>query len=325
MIAAFGLTSPFKASYNEHYSRLNVWRDRGRGLYVQGRVVVDDEMCPRSELVASEFYNDYLLPIGAVHCAGGVVAREDDDVLTIAAMRGHGRPFQAHDCRAIEALLPHVNRAHAIGRRLQLLETDQSVLDSLDVGVAFLTAAGQWVHGNRSAEAMVAAGDGLRLCNRVLRAADPSVDGRLRQVWRDATAVSAASSLAVAVARPSGRRAYQLLAAPLRHGLPAFTGLPAPQVVVLMIDPESRRAAAPEVLAGLYGLTRREALLTSRLSCGTTLEGAAEELGMTYETARSHLRHIFEKTDTSRQTELILLLARLPKSAPATAIPPAAR
>jgi DNA-binding CsgD family transcriptional regulator len=37
----------------------------------------------------------------------------------------------------------------------------------------------------------------------------------------------------------------------------------------------------------------------------------AQELGMRYETARTHLRRIFEKTGTSRQTELVSLLARM--------------
>jgi DNA-binding CsgD family transcriptional regulator len=43
-----------------------------------------------------------------------------------------------------------------------------------------------------------------------------------------------------------------------------------------------------------------------------TLEQTAEQLGMTYETARSHLRRVFEKTETTRQSELIIQLARLP-------------
>jgi len=36
------------------------------------------------------------------------------------------------------------------------------------------------------------------------------------------------------------------------------------------------------------------------------------QLGMTYESARSHLRRVFDKTYTARQSELIMQLARLP-------------
>jgi hypothetical protein len=62
MITTFGLAAPFKAAYNEHYSRLNVWRDRGHQHYIQGRAIVDEQMCPRATLVNTEFYNDYLVP-----------------------------------------------------------------------------------------------------------------------------------------------------------------------------------------------------------------------------------------------------------------------
>jgi len=42
-----------------------------------------------------------------------------------------------------------------------------------------------------------------------------------------------------------------------------------------------------------------------------TLERAAEQLTMCYETARTHLRQVLTKTGTSRQVDLILLLERL--------------
>ena len=53
-----------------------------------------------------------------------------------------------------------------------------------------------------------------------------------------------------------------------------------------------------------YKLTRKEAMLAAKLSEGKSVEQAAEELAITYETARTHLRRIFSKTGTSRQAEL---------------------
>jgi hypothetical protein len=43
IFASFGISSPLKQSYNEHYSKLNVWRDRGRSLYTAGAVNLDQE------------------------------------------------------------------------------------------------------------------------------------------------------------------------------------------------------------------------------------------------------------------------------------------
>ena len=53
---------------------------------------------------------------------------------------------------------------------------------------------------------------------------------------------------------------------------------------------------------------------------GETLREAASRLGITYNTARAHLRAIFAKTGTTRQAELLALVQTLvPAEQPATA------
>lgn len=63
-------------------------------------------------------------------------------------------------------------------------------------------------------------------------------------------------------------------------------------------------------LKSVFGLTASEILLTLRLFGGETLREASQMLGISYETARTKLKFIFQKTGTRRQAELILLLAR---------------
>jgi DNA-binding CsgD family transcriptional regulator len=59
-----------------------------------------------------------------------------------------------------------------------------------------------------------------------------------------------------------------------------------------------------------FGLTAAEARLALRLLAGESVRDAAHALGITYESARSRLKSIFQKTGTHRQGELIALLAR---------------
>jgi DNA-binding CsgD family transcriptional regulator len=99
---------------------------------------------------------------------------------------------------------------------------------------------------------------------------------------------------------------------PLCGRLQQFAGSGAPGAVVFIRDPERQEATRTDLLMQLYGLTPKEATLAAKLAKGKYVEQAAEEMGMKYETARTHLRHIFRKTETSRQTELLLLIARLP-------------
>ena len=316
MITTFGLNNRFRDSYNQHYTRVNIWRDRGARMFIQGKAVLDEQMCPRAELVKSEFYNDFLVPMGSVRCASGVVLREGHEALMLAGMRCQSRPaFEEGDRRALELLLPHVLRAHLIAERLQRVEGSEWVLETLGASVVFLTASAGVLHTTASAERILSVGDGLSVRNGTLCAADSTADAHVRQAVRTAasTTDSVAAPETVLVDRPSLKRPYQLLMSPLRHGLREFAGTRSPQVVAVIIDPESHAPTAPDVLVRLFALTRREAALASALSSGETLEDAADRLRMTYQTARSHLRRIFDKTSTSRQTQLVMMLARLPK------------
>lgn len=313
-IAGFGMESSVSASYNERYGRMNVWRQRGAHRMIPGHVVLDHEMCSRSVLEGSEFFNDYLVPLHAEHNTAGVVCRELDRVLTLGANRGRCRgAFGEPERATFRIVLPHATRAITMSRNLQRLNAAEDTLDDLGVALLFLTARGHVVHGTPSATGILARNDGVTLCRGALRAVDSTADAALSHAVREAGCRVAGLNppLAVSVPRSSGR-AYQVLCAPMRHGGRSLPGLPAVDVVLLVIDPERHQTPAPDLLVRLYGLTRREAVLASRLAAGRTVDDVAKALDITYETARTHLRRIFDKTDTSRQVELVLLLSRVP-------------
>ena len=81
-------------------------------------------------------------------------------------------------------------------------------------------------------------------------------------------------------------------------------------VMVLVVDPELTPAPPVEALRALYGLTQAEARLTCGLLKGERLEDYAERSGISMNTARTHLKSVFAKTDTNRQAELVRLLSR---------------
>jgi DNA-binding CsgD family transcriptional regulator len=76
--------------------------------------------------------------------------------------------------------------------------------------------------------------------------------------------------------------------------------------LLMLYDQETTLDINSQILSKLYGLTRGEAALAASLVRGKTLEGAANELCISPHTARTHLKRIFMKTDTHRQSELLL-------------------
>jgi DNA-binding CsgD family transcriptional regulator len=63
-----------------------------------------------------------------------------------------------------------------------------------------------------------------------------------------------------------------------------------------------------ELLRSHFDLTPSEARLTLRLVAGDKLQSAAVKLDISYETARGHLKNIFNKTGARRQAELVVLI-----------------
>jgi DNA-binding CsgD family transcriptional regulator len=119
-----------------------------------------------------------------------------------------------------------------------------------------------------------------------------------------------ASGCALSITRPSLRRPYTLLVAPL----PATFGwfLPSrPRAIVFVRNPADVTLTPTAHLRQLYGLTAAEAALTDEIVRGRGLQAAADALGVTLTTARTHLQRVFQKTQTHRQAELVRLITEM--------------
>jgi DNA-binding CsgD family transcriptional regulator len=63
-----------------------------------------------------------------------------------------------------------------------------------------------------------------------------------------------------------------------------------------------------DLLQRHFGLAPAEARLAFHLVAGETLRSAAVKLSISYETARTCLKSIFDKTGTCRQAELVIVI-----------------
>jgi DNA-binding CsgD family transcriptional regulator len=73
---------------------------------------------------------------------------------------------------------------------------------------------------------------------------------------------------------------------------------------------EEARMPQMAFLKSRFGLTPAEARLVLRLVSGDSLRSAAKALDIKYETVRTHLKSIFQKTGTRRQAELVIVVIR---------------
>ena len=296
---------------------------RGRGcpsrFFVRGSSTRRNTCCPLLSSRRTEFYDEILRPAGVVHCFGACVLRRGDDVLSFTVVRSRTRgPYDADELTAVGAMLPHIQRAVEVNERLSRLErTRASLADGLDYlqhGVIVVNRFGRVIFANQAARAIVAQQDGLTIASDGLIAAAREDRRRLRSLLDESTRTTSGEGFGsggvMTVARPSMKRPFLVLVAPLKLALDGESSFG--MSTVFISDPEARVDTSDELTRRLYGLTATETRVASAFASTGSLEQAAEQLHISRETARWHLRHIYRKTGTNRQAALLKRLLDLP-------------
>jgi DNA-binding CsgD family transcriptional regulator len=174
--------------------------------------------------------------------------------------------------------------------------------------VLIVAANGEILFANRAAESLLAEADGVRTEKSALRASTPADSAQFQRLIAAATEPSDATGGVMPLMRPVPRRPLSELVAPLRTESTWFV-TDRPAAIVFVADPDSVPQTAQDQLRKLYRLTRAEAAVAMRIARGEGLQAVADELAISLTTARTHLQHVFEKTETQRQAELVRLIA----------------
>ena len=163
---------------------------------------------------------------------------------------------------------------------------------------------------NAEAELILGQEDGLgRDPAGHLRAAAPDDDTRLRASVRSVLAAPGRDQRAadrggvLSMRRRSGRWAYGVLIAAVRPPSGVFG--PGEPNAILFISERRSHLPSGELLAETFGLTPAESRLLQALLQGHGLTDAAARLGNSVNTAKTHLRALFDKLECSRQADLV--------------------
>lgn len=306
--------------YETYYASRNVFLRTRPDLTFSGAIRNGEAIVPDREAMRSEYFNDFLKRIGVLHAIGLVPLREGPVMGLVSLMRKIGAPsFSDADLAFLSRFMPHLRRAVLVQRRLQGVEFERAAaseaLDRSPTGVTILDEAGEVVLLNAAAEEMLAEGDGLRMVRGALSAASEPEAATLRGLV--ARACTPPRGLAdvddafLRIPRPSGRRPYVLMIAPVRPDrLAAMRHRPA--AIVCVSDPERVPVGVQPILRRLYGLTPSEAEVTERLLRGLSLDEIGDELRTSIHTTRTHVKRVLSKTGARSQADLVRLLLRGP-------------
>lgn len=309
----------WEQEYNDYYYSTNIVFKRMAPILTTGRVLCSDDVLSDSELLSSEYYEDFLRRGDVFHLLGSVIMATSNSnaVLTLARSRKLG-PWSSGDKDAIAFLTPHLQRAVRLsGKFARVQQERDDLLNRLSMGIVVLDEAGMIEFSNRAAEAVFKTKDGL-FCraNRIL-AVDVRQAARLDAMISNATLTACGKSTAgggsLSITRSSNVRPLSVFVSPMMPAASSSLSV-SPRVAVFITDHVAGRQSNCERLTALFDLTPAESRMASRLLQGDTVSEAAAALGITDQTARVHLKRIFCKTYTCRQSELMMLLLSSPAS-----------
>ncbi len=277
-------------------------------------VITDEFVIAKPDLMRTEYYNDFMAPNGIHSLLMIAVAVKGQTAATINIGRStQGAVFGEEEIRLSRTIQPHLVRSFRLA--LQLTEARQTngalleFLDSSPHGLFLIGADGRVRHANRAGEAVL--GDGLRVVNGELVAAQPEASRILRRAVMGAVASGAQRvGASLSVARPSLRRPLSIIVAPLNRDTSSLVML-GPVALVCVTDPDAGVALPERRLRDLFGLTGAEAKVALEILAGRDTKSAAATLSLSVHTVRVHLARILDKTRTNRQAELVQLMMKV--------------
>ena len=265
------------------------------------------------EQVRTEFHAGFLRPYDME--AGLFVRLTNGPIPTsflVAAPRRSTSFDTAERVQLVSALVPHFQQALSAQSHLrEIARGDGDLIRALDVvrhGIVVVATGSRVVHMNSAAERILSHRDGLRLRSGNIEATQSAADTELHRGLAGALGERHCGSRtgdAFTCRRPSGKRPYVI------HVLP-FQSAPADaaevRALVVIMDPEQNPEPPPMLLRRLYGFTNAEAEVALRVVRGDGLKPIAEDMSLSMATIKTHLHHVFDKTGTHRQAELIRFL-----------------
>ncbi|MBI1732617.1 MAG: response regulator [Gammaproteobacteria bacterium] len=235
-----------------------------------------------------------------------VNARREQHVTT----RAGGRVY-AWEYRAMKRGKSVRIRATEITAQAQLImenvqqATLCEALDHLATGVVFVNENLKVFHRNQSAEQILARGSDLLIREGQLCCRRPERTAQLQRLVLQDRANT------YTLERGASQPPLHLLVSPL-HSQNDNYGRNLPTAIVYIFEAVKNSQRIEDVIRMLYNLSPREARFAAKLVLNPELKDAAHAMGITYNTARTHLKRIYAKTNVNRLSTLVHMIVTGP-------------
>jgi DNA-binding CsgD family transcriptional regulator/PAS domain-containing protein len=301
--------------YNEKYARLNPVMTSGWYCALDDPISAA-RYAGESDYFSSRFAREFLQPLGWGDALGSHLAKMSHryGILCVFGAWSEGA-FDDGALSRIRALSPHVRRAvqiaELLGTHQQVPKFEADALELLRTGVILLDGQKRIAFCNSAAQQLIDRDVGLKRRADLLHVSDGdaaiSLNKAIETALLDGAGAIPENGIPLALG-PSGGNGIAAWILPLKRRRKLELSRTSSPIVAIFLQEFGRQAPmAGEVFVKHFSITPAECRVLMLLVQGHTLSDAADWLGCSLPTVRSHLSHLFAKTSTKTQTQLVRL------------------
>jgi DNA-binding CsgD family transcriptional regulator len=297
-------------SFSKYWA--NVWRQCDQ--HPIGAVIIPEMRISHPDRCRADIFNGSSKPQRPERMMGATLLTEGFVSTVVSVSRPYSEgEFEAGQTQLFAALIPHLQRAVQLRIRLAALDgpptSSAEMLNRLPRAVMLVDAGARVIFANQAAARMLGAGNGLSLDRDGLKAETTEDTRRLRRTIADCA--EPANELGGEGGRfrlsRRDRGPLTMLVIPHRTQV-TWIDILRPTAILFIAEAEQAAVLRSERFSQDFGLTRAEAVFAVEISKGDGLQATASRLGVSLTTVRTHLAHVFDKTGTRRQAELVRLI-----------------
>lgn len=307
--------------YKAYYGSINPWNAAWKGVDLLAPRL-SDQILPTQVLHKTEFYNDWLKPVGnADHASSIKLLDSGGRTATLGVHHSGARVEERHAILAplIARLGPRLRSALLINRALALRDLkppEGALMHSLMDPAFLLDETCRLLAANGPAEVLLRQGQAVEVGARDAFRLKAPVEGKMFAHAVKALCREGTSSAGGDFTFTDAEQVWHLSLLPVAPNSISLATNGAlaiflPRALALVI---LRTRANPAPIAGGWalppGFTPAERRLVEALHAGGTVLEVAERLNIAYATARSQLKSIYAKAGVHSQRELMAYLLR---------------
>ncbi|MEJ5166715.1 MAG: helix-turn-helix transcriptional regulator [Thermoanaerobaculia bacterium] len=313
---SFGLNKNFFQNFEKILKNNSLLFNSLKSL-PEGKIVDKNEEFQGKNLEFQEFFEKFLLEGEKVYIfISGILNNCKENLILIGFKKGNKKPLIQKEKDLIEKIIPYIKVVYQYCIRIQkrdcYLDILKRAIEFEGKGIIIIDKNLNVIFLNKIAEAILSSKEGLEITKYGLEINDPvfSIHFKksLKKIFNSENDVKEDFIFAI----PKKDKTIPVVVQVIPISEKLYVKENQRYALIILYDASYYPTPDPEFLTRVFRFTSQEKNIAILLTKGMDLKEISEELKISLHTVRTHLKHIYSKTNTARQAELMKLLLSLP-------------